>query len=198
MSLSTLSPPRELTNELISVEEFHRMIDAGELPKDYRVELLEGRLVPKMTHSPLHDNTVDTVNQVLSKLLPPGWRMRVQSAITTGTSEPEPDLTIAKGDRQTFKRRHPGATDIGVVIEVADSSLKQDRTDKRETYARAGIVCYWIVNLRAQQVEVFEQPSGPGPFPTFGVETIHSIGQMVDLRLEGRVIASVHVSELFA
>src|SRR5712691_10901968 len=198
MSLGTSSSQRQLTSELISVEEYHRMIEAGELSEDDRVELLEGRLLPKMTHSPLHDNTEDTVNQVLTKLLPPGWRLRVQSAITTGTSEPEPDLAIVKGDRQTFKCRHPGAAEIGIVIEVADTSLIQDRTDKRESYARAGIVCYWIVNLRAQQVEVFEQPLGPGPFPAYGVETIHRMGQTVDLRLEGQLIASVSVSELFA
>jgi Uma2 family endonuclease len=44
------------------------------------------------------------------------------------------------------------------VIEVADTSLQQDRLTKAAIYAAADIPEYWIVNLRDSVVEVMRGP----------------------------------------
>jgi len=49
-----------------------------------------------------------------------------------------------------------------LVIEVADSSLNDDRNIKRSLYARAGIPEYWIVDLNGQRFEVYSEPSEVG------------------------------------
>jgi Uma2 family endonuclease len=78
--------------------------------------------------------------------MPLGWRVRVQLAITTSDSEPEPDLAVVCGSIRDHARRHPAPHEIVLVIEVAASSLTVDRA-KARLYARAGIPAYWIVNL---------------------------------------------------
>src|SRR4051794_28395359 len=92
----TLQPP-SLPVRLFTVEEYHRMIDAGILGEDDPVELLEGLIVPKMPRNPPHDCGIELAEQSLRSRLPVAWRVRVQSAITTADSEPEPDLAVARG-----------------------------------------------------------------------------------------------------
>jgi len=43
-------------------------------------------------------------------------------------------------------------------VEVADSSLPQDRLSKARIYAGAGIPEYWIVNLRDGHIEILRAP----------------------------------------
>src|SRR5713101_9262196 len=79
-----------------SVDEYHRMIEAGVLTENQRVELLEGWIVSKMPHNPLHDSTIDLVVGEAETFLPKDWFIRVQSAITTDDSEPEPDVALVR------------------------------------------------------------------------------------------------------
>src|SRR5262245_11628530 len=51
---------------------------------------------------------------------------------------------------------HPSSAHL--VVEVAESSLPQDRLTKAPIYAAAGIPEYWIVNLRQEHVEVHRSP----------------------------------------
>src|SRR5579862_9140639 len=75
-----------------TVDEYHRMIDADVLDEGDAVELLEGWIVPKMPRNPPHDATIGLADDALRIRLPAGWHVRLQSAITTSDSEPEPDL----------------------------------------------------------------------------------------------------------
>ncbi len=162
MSVATVSTPPQIPPYPIwrfSVADYHRLIDIGVLDENDRVELLEGWLVPKTSHGPLHDYTVELANERIRQALPSGWRLRVQSAITTGDSEPEPDLAIVRGDIRTAPRRHPLPTEIGLLMEVADTTLQNDRLRKAEIYGRAGILNYWIINLQDRQIECFSHHS---------------------------------------
>jgi hypothetical protein len=62
-----------------SVDEFHRLIASNVFGEQDRMELLEGWLVPKMTHNPLHDGTIQIVSEWLQRCLPSGWVVRIQS-----------------------------------------------------------------------------------------------------------------------
>ena len=145
-----------------TIEEYHRLSEVGLLGEEDRVELLEGLIVPKMIHKPPHDAAVELGNAALVARLPPGWRVRIQSAVTTSDSEPEPDLAVVCGSIRDHAERHPAPHEIALVVEVALSSLAVDRA-KAALYARAGIAAYWIVNLVDEQIEVHEDPTGSGP-----------------------------------
>src|SRR5947208_2789285 len=137
MSVARSFPSHPPPSRRFSVEEFHRMIQAGVLDEDEPIELLDGLIVPKMVKNPRHDATVDAAREVIECRLPPGWRVRVQSAITTADSEPEPDLAVVLGPAARYRNNHPGPRDIALVIEVADSSLARDRDIKAALCARA-------------------------------------------------------------
>src|SRR4051812_8247313 len=80
-----------------TVAEYHQMIDANILREDDKVELLHGWIVPKMTRKPIHDAVLGIIDDAIRALLPKQWKVRVQSAITTADSEPEPDLAVVRG-----------------------------------------------------------------------------------------------------
>ncbi|HWG45667.1 MAG TPA: Uma2 family endonuclease [Gemmataceae bacterium] len=179
-----------------SVAEYHKLIEIGILTEDDNLELLEGYLVHKMSRNPPHDATIQKIMKKLFRLLPPDWDLRVQSAITVTTSEPEPDLAIVRGDENTYLTRHPGPADLGLVIEIADTTLAGDRADKGRIYARADITCYWIVNIVDRQVEVYTIPSGPTASPTYAQRQDFRMGDDVALTLDGNVAANIAVREL--
>jgi Uma2 family endonuclease len=176
-----------------SVPEYHKLIEIGLLTEDDNLELLEGYLVKKIPRNPPHDWVIQRVNRLFYAALRPGWELRVQSAITLAESEPEPDITCAKGD---FRLNHPRSTDIGALIEVSDSTLSGDRIDKGRIYGRASIPVYWIINLIDRQIKVYEQPTGATPVPGFAKTTIYKPGDSIPLVLESVIVTTFQVDDL--
>ncbi len=179
-----------------SVAEYHKLIEIGLLTEDDNIELLDGFLVHKMSRNPPHDAAIQKILKRLFRILPPDWDLRVQSAVTLSSSEPEPDLAIVRGDETRYLTNHPGPTDIGLVIEVADSTLDSDRRDKGRIYAEAGISTYWIVNLVDRQIEVYTLPSGATATPAFAQRKDYRMGDDVPLRLDVAVLGNILVQEL--
>jgi hypothetical protein len=171
------------------------MIEAGILTTDDKVELLEGWIVPRMPHNPPHDGTIWLAQTTLLPLLPPDWILRVQSAITTPDSEPEPDLTVARAPGLRYFTTHPQPQDIGLLIEVSDTTLVQDRDDKGRLYARARIPVYWLVNLPEAQIEVYTHPKG-GRLPGYRDRQDYRVPQSIPLILDGRTVAQITVRDI--
>ncbi|MEP0865532.1 Uma2 family endonuclease [Funiculus sociatus GB2-A5] len=142
----------------LSVEQYHQMIRLGILSDDDPVELLDGWLVYKMPKNPPHRATTKLTRNALEAVIPEGWYVDTQEPITLTDSEPEPDVVVVRGNTRDYLDRHPGAADIALIIEVADSTLERDRTSKQRLYARAGIPIYWIINLPEKQIEVYTEP----------------------------------------
>jgi hypothetical protein len=200
MSVTTLPtwqapqvPPFQVRR--FTVDEYHRMIQAKVLAEDDRVELLEGWIVAKMPHNPTHDATIDQTHEVLRPQLPAGWRIRIQSAVTTDDSEPEPDLVVVLGPASRYSARHPGPRDVALVVEVADSSLAYDREVKARLYARAQIATYWIMNLVDLQVEVYGDPSGPTANPGYRQHQTYRAGDVVPLVIAGQSLGPIAVRD---
>jgi hypothetical protein len=179
-----------------TVDEYHRLIQSGALTEESNVELLEGWITPKMSRDPDHDLAIELVNEVMPTVLPPGWTHRIQSAITTPDSEPEPDCAAVRGPARARRGRHPLPTDIGLIAEIANTTLAQDRGPKLRVYALAGIVCYWIINLVDRQIEVYTDPTGPDANPTYRQRRDYRPGDEVPLVLDGAEVARIAVAEL--
>jgi Uma2 family endonuclease len=179
-----------------TVAEYRRLGEAGILTEHDRVELLEGWIVPKLVHNPPHDNAIELCDDAVRSQLPAGWTLRVQSVVTTADSEPEPDLAVVRGSARERGGRHPRPKEVGLVIEVADSSLQIDRESKVRVYARAGIPAYWIVNLVDRQVEVLTSPSGSADHAAYGHRTVLGKGDEVALVLDGDEAARIAIDDL--
>jgi len=148
----------------ISVADYDRMIAEGYFPpgeKRHRIELIEGELRPMSPIGPLHEDLVDLLNEWSVTNLPrEAARVRIQNSVgvTKLDSAPEPDVCWFR--RKDYSKGRPLATDILLIIEVADSSLDYDAGKKAELFACAGVSDYWVVNIPDRQVEVFRHPDG--------------------------------------
>jgi Uma2 family endonuclease len=152
----------------LTIEQYHWMITHGIMPEGEPYELLDGHLVRKdrsaVGEDPMtvgHDHTfvVQFLERLDRRLEPRGCHMRCQQPVSLPPyDEPEPDGAIIRGQWDDYRKRHPGAKDVLCVIEVADASLKRDRTTKLRIYATAGIPTYLIINLPERCVEVYTQP----------------------------------------
>ena len=172
------------------------MIRTGILEPDAPIELLEGWLVKKMIKNPAHRVATRKTRLALERVVGPDWSVDTQEAITTNDSEPEPDVSVVWGDTTKLIHRHPRPGEVGLLVEIADSSLDRDRGPKRRAYAAAGIPVYWIVNLIDRCVEVFSEPSGQAAPPTYDVKQVFKEGDSVPLLLRGHEVGRIDVDEM--
>src|SRR5438552_16305840 len=167
--ISTRVPPNPTSEWVyrLTVDQYHAMIDAGVLTEDDSVELLEGVLVFKMPKNPPHTYSTQSAMRCFQGILPEPWLYRVQEPVTLTDGEPEPDGAIVRGALRDYLERHPGPADTALIIDVADSTLSQDRGIKLRSYARAGIPTYWIINLVERCIEVYTRPNAAVAEPTY-------------------------------
>lgn len=178
----------------LSVEQYHEMGRQGILAGE-PVELLDGLLVRKMVKNPPHVIALNLLRDVLVRLGLQGWSVWIQDPTTLDTSEPEPDLMLVRGDLRDYADRHPSPEDVGLLVEVAEASLRFDRNFKQRLYARNRLRQYWIVNLIDEQIEVFAQPSGPSANPAYAEHRVYTRGQALPLRLD-EVEVSIPVNDI--
>lgn len=179
-----------------STSRYDAMVNSGILTSEDKVELLENYVVVKMPRNPVHDATIQVIDDALKAAIPAGWRLRCQLTVALPDSRPEPDYAVVRGDARTYLSHHPTAADVGLIVEVANTSLLRDQRDKARIYARANVVCYWIVNLEDRRIEVHTQPSGPGDAPAYTNVQNYAPGDVVPLVLDGNTVATIPVADL--
>ncbi len=142
-----------------TVDQYQELIELGFL-EGRRVELLDGEILEMAAHKPAHANAIEKLDDALRAAFGPEYRVRMQLPLDVGRrSQPEPDGAVL------FRRAEPGGDhprDPVLVVEVSDTSLREDRTIKAHLYAGAGIADYWIVNLVNRRLEIHRNP-GPDP-----------------------------------
>ena len=95
--------------------------------------------------------------------LPQGWHVIIEAPVRIPDfDEPEPDLGIVRGTREEYADRHPEPADVGLLIDVGDTTLDRDLGEKGRAYARGGVPVYWIVNLVDRQLEIYTEPGPDG------------------------------------
>jgi Uma2 family endonuclease len=149
--------------KLWTVDDYHRMVEAGILTGSDRVELLEGQIIEMNPQLPPHAATTQRAFRYLDRLLEDVAYVRMQLPVTLKPkSEPEPDIAVVRIDPNEYGDRHPAPEDIFLIIEVADSTLLSDRKQKAYIYAKANIAEYWILDVNNRQVYVFREPTPEG------------------------------------
>jgi Uma2 family endonuclease len=156
----TEAPPTATTRRRrrFTVDEYHRMAEAGILGEDERLELLDGDVVEM---SPVGDRHIEGVNRCqeafVGLVVARRARVSTQNPARLGPhNEPQPDVALVP-------REVLGAPRLGEVllaIEVADSSVDDDRATKVPLYARSGIPETWLLDVVDGTLEVYR---GPGP-----------------------------------
>jgi len=171
--------------------EYERLVDLGAFRPGERIELLGGALLVREPQGGPYATAVGLVEDALREAFGAGWTVRGQMPIALDDdSEPEPDIAVVPGRRRDYTRGHPAHPVL--LVEVADSSLELDRTEKASLYARAGVADYWIVNLVDNILEVYRDPRADPHAPhgwRYGSTTTLRIGEVVaPLALPDRTI----------
>src|SRR5262249_33176437 len=146
-----------------SVKEYYRMADAGVLRPDARVELLNGEIIDMSPSGPFHGGLVKRLSKIFTLKARSRWIVSTQDPLHLDDhSEPQPDLMLLKPRDDEYTTRHPQPDDVYLLIEVSDSTIEYDRTEKLSAYGRAGIPEVWIVNLNELTIEVYREPHFAG------------------------------------
>ena len=132
------SPPYRLT-----LEQYERMVNEGIIGEHDRVHLINGILVAKMTQNDPHCTADDLCDAALRRVIPAGWYIRGAKPIRIPgragrrDSKPEPDRCVVRGTVRDYEERTPGPSDVGLVVEIADTSLTEDRKYATDLYGPA-------------------------------------------------------------
>jgi len=165
MSTAVASPPSDApptagpSVHRFTREQYIRMAETGILDADANTELLDGWIVDMVAQNAPHRAAIIRCTNLLVKRLDEsGFVAQVQSTLPLDDRNvPEPDLAVFRGTPDDLLDAEPD--DIPLIIEVADSSLARDRTDKLRCYAQNDIPEYWILNLQAETLEVYREPA---------------------------------------
>ncbi len=201
--MSTITPTQSIESPNLSewipsplyrmtLEKYEEMVKTGAFSDRDPVHLINGYLVQKMTQHDPHSTADELCGRALDKALPPGWHVRSAKPVRLPPdSKPEPDRSVVRGEIRDYSERSPGSADTGLVVEIAVSSLAQDRM-QAGIYAAARIPVYCIINVVGRQVEVYSQPGTDG----YQVRTDYAAGQHVPVVLDGVTASSVAVDDV--
>ena len=178
-------------------EEYLKMVAAGVLHEDSKVELLDGVIYPMSPSSEEHSFGILSISN-LFRDLPKSYLTCSQLPLQIGTeSIPEPDFMVLKGSTKSFRNRYIAPNDVVLLVEVSKSSAKFDRSAKLELYAKAGIPEYWIVDIDRKMVEVFTNPQPNSTPPSFQERKEYKPNETVAFTpVEGTTV-EINVSEIF-
>ncbi len=175
--------------------EYYRMGELG-LFDDERVELLNGEIWTLPPQGTPHFYSTEIAGDLLLTAFGDGFIMRRHGPISLqdGT-EPEPDVVIAPGSKRDYIPSHPVPSQVCLLVEVSDATLRKDRSTKRDDYARSGIADCWIINLVHRQLEVYRDPASMnGGYGYKTMQTLFDGDTIAPLAAPGGTIA---VADLF-
>ncbi len=153
----------EVRKHLFTVEEFHRMAEAGIFGEDDRLELVDGVIVEMSAIGSPHAACVRRLSDLFWQRARTVAIVDVQNAvILSERTELYPDLALLKERADFYSKSHPRPGDVLLVVEVADTTLRYDRRIKVPRYARAGIPEVWVVDLHARAIDVYRRPAADG------------------------------------
>jgi Uma2 family endonuclease len=159
--MGLIEPPELLRRHRLTVNQYHRMAEAGVLAPDARVELIDGEIVDMAPIGSRHGSAVKRLNQLLMDAVGKAAIVAVQDPVRLGdSSEPQPDLMLLARRDDFYEAAHPVAADVLLLVEVSDSTARYDSVVKLALYARHGIREVWIVDLDNHVLRVCRKPVG--------------------------------------
>lgn len=179
---------RWVSKRLLSVDDYYRMAEVGLLAPDERVELIEGEIIVMAPIGSTHAGVVDELCRILGRAVGDRAILGVQRPVRLDRrNETQPDLVLLKPRPDFYKKGHPTAGDVLLIVEVAELSLRYDREIKIPLYARFDIPEAWLFDMGQRVLHVFRSPIS-GTYaeivtvPKPGVLTISSLAPLaVDL-----------------
>jgi Uma2 family endonuclease len=149
-----------------TVEDIRRMVEAGVIAEDEKIELIEGEIVVMSAKGYAHDYIKNALNIAIVRALPENMMVGVEMTVQfTDNTILEPDiavfarsLLIKSAENFSFL----GAGALSLAIEVAASSLTYDKGLKARLYARHRVHEFWVVDANERVTWVHTGPTEDG------------------------------------
>jgi Uma2 family endonuclease len=145
----------------LRVEDYLLLDDAGAFEGYGKTELLDGEIVymnaQHRPHARIKSRLFRLISAVLDTL-PGDLEALVEGSVAMPPHNvPEPDIAV------TAEPEGEGLiplASLALVVEIADSTLRNDLGRKRKIYAREGIAEYWVLDVRARVIHQMWGPAG--------------------------------------
>ncbi len=146
-----------------TVEEYYKLGEIGIIGPDERTELIDGDIMLMAPMGSRHAACIPRLLKIFFKALGDHALITSQTPVRlNGQFEPEPDLSILKPREDCYRYQLPQPQDIYLLIQVSVTTVEYDRNEKSVLYSQAGIIELWIVDIPAELVEVYRNPSPNG------------------------------------
>lgn len=180
-----------------TIAEYEQLVEHGMLGERDPYHLLNGEIRLKMPVNDPHTSTAMKLERRFHRMLPDELLVWVEKPVSlpNSNSQPQPDIAIVLGPETRYDAGKPHATDVLLLVEVADTSLAADRGEMLTIYAGGKVPEYWIVNLANNIIEVYTKPRG-GRTPTYRARTDYATGHRVPVVLGGKQVGEVAVSDI--
>ena len=194
MSTATIQPPSPLAPPdagpyRMTVDEFERIADS----LDRRVELVDGTLMERPEMSAPHVLLIARLRSRLERTVPQGWHVREEKAIRIPDYNARlPDVSVVRGHFEDYPTQHPLPKDVALLVEVALTSLGHDQGLKLALYGSQGVPVYWIVNVKAGQIEVYAGPGAAG----YSACLTYKPGESVPVMIDGVEVGRIAVADI--
>jgi Uma2 family endonuclease len=186
-----IKPPANLYR--LTVAEYDRILHSGAIPKEDKVELIEGLIVHKESPDRSYPLAAKQAMLALLRVIPPGWHVASEKPVVASKwSKPEPDLAVVKGQARDYLERDITASDVALVVKIARTHLEQDRGIMAQVYASSGIPAYWLLNLAEERIEAYSNPAEG----QYQVRTDYQFGQDVRLVVQGIDAGTIPVTDV--
>ncbi len=153
----------ERPRRLFTVDEYHRMAEAGVFGPEERVELIEGEILEMSPIGPRHAGCVINATRLFVTRLGGHAVVSPQNPVVIRPrSEPQPDVLLLRPRAISYSREHPAPEDVLLAVEVADTTVRFDRLVKAGLYARAAIPEFWLLLAHDGALEVYRAPDLDG------------------------------------
>lgn len=148
-----------LVTKKFTATKYQEMIETGILTSDDHVELIRGEIVAMSPIGRKHAACVRRLNDLLSEKLQKRALVDIQNPVELDdNSIPQPDVVLLKRRADFYADSYPQSSDVFLIIEVADTTIKSDRNIKIPLYAEVNINEVWLVDTNNQSIEVYRQP----------------------------------------
>jgi Uma2 family endonuclease len=186
--MNVRSPPEGLARRRFTGRDVERMVEIGLIDPDERIELIHGQIIDMGKEGRPHWSARQRlISWVLRRLsvdieLAPDGPLRLADE-----EEPEPDFYLYPAAMDVNDVR---GSDVLLLVEIADSSLENDRGVKAALYADFGVRECWIVSLAERRTEVYRLTAGAyGEPERVAFEAALAIPGVAEALVVGDVIA---------
>jgi Uma2 family endonuclease len=151
----------QLSRHRLTVQAYYRMGEAGVLEPDARVELIDGEIIDMSPIGSVHASLVNRLTRMLISAVGDRAIVQIQGPLTLDEhTQLQPDLALLKPRSDYYRDAVPGAADVLLVVEVADTSLEKDRSVKLPLFAAHGVPEAWLVDVPDRLVGIYREPEG--------------------------------------